>query len=122
MSKYPAPSGQPFLEFVRFVAFAVATLAGASCHTSAKSKQGPTTESVERRSQALVTSCTNQPDGMPCDDGNACTRTDVCAAGACSGTVVPGCAAKLSVEDLGSLGGNGSAAYGINDSGVAVGF
>src|SRR5207237_1134979 len=24
-------------------------------------------------------------DGAPCDDGNACTRTDTCAAGACAG-------------------------------------
>src|SRR5439155_824856 len=32
--------------------------------------------------------CTNPAklDGAPCDDGNACTRTDTCQAGACVGT------------------------------------
>jgi RHS repeat-associated protein len=29
--------------------------------------------------------CANAADGTPCDDGNACTRTDVCQAGACVG-------------------------------------
>src|SRR5206468_1614367 len=31
--------------------------------------------------------CTNPAklDGAPCDDGNACTRTDTCEAGACVG-------------------------------------
>ncbi|HSN92444.1 MAG TPA: hypothetical protein VLS93_14525, partial [Anaeromyxobacteraceae bacterium] len=31
-------------------------------------------------------------DGMPCDDGNACTLTDACAAGACTGTEPVVCA------------------------------
>jgi cysteine-rich repeat protein len=32
--------------------------------------------------------CSNpsKPDGATCDDGNACTQTDACAAGACSGS------------------------------------
>lgn len=32
--------------------------------------------------------CTNppKPDGAPCDDGDACTRTDTCQAGVCEGT------------------------------------
>src|SRR5207245_62435 len=32
--------------------------------------------------------CSNppKPTGAPCDDGNACTRTDTCAAGICVGT------------------------------------
>jgi len=29
--------------------------------------------------------CASASDGTPCDDGNACTRTDVCQAGACVG-------------------------------------
>src|SRR5213079_2900908 len=31
--------------------------------------------------------CSNpaKPNGAPCDDGNACTQTDTCAAGACVG-------------------------------------
>jgi len=30
--------------------------------------------------------CGAHPDGTPCDDGDACTRTDTCQAGACAGS------------------------------------
>jgi len=30
--------------------------------------------------------CTSAPDGTPCDDGNACTGTDSCQSGTCTGT------------------------------------
>src|SRR5205814_988013 len=32
-----------------------------------------------------VCSSPAKPNGAPCDDGNACTQTDTCAAGACVG-------------------------------------
>jgi cysteine-rich repeat protein len=32
-----------------------------------------------------------QPDGSTCDDGNACTQTDECASGICTGTPIPDC-------------------------------
>jgi RHS repeat-associated protein len=71
-----------------------------------------------------ATGCSRpKPDGTSCNDGNNCTRYDVCGAGSCQGTPIPGCAAKLAVEDLGTLGGGGiSAAWAINDSGIAVGM
>src|SRR5207247_9463573 len=39
--------------------------------------------------------CTNPAklDGAPCDDGDACTRTDTCAAGACVGANGSACTA-----------------------------
>ncbi len=30
--------------------------------------------------------CSGRPDGTPCNDGNACTQTDVCLSGVCVGT------------------------------------
>jgi hypothetical protein len=33
--------------------------------------------------------CLTHPAGSACDDGNACTASDVCAGGACAGTPVP---------------------------------
>ena len=33
-----------------------------------------------------------QPDGTPCDDGNACTQTDICDSGSCTGTNLVVCA------------------------------
>jgi hypothetical protein len=33
-----------------------------------------------------VCSNPNRPDGAPCDDGNACTQTDTCIGGSCSGS------------------------------------
>src|SRR5207248_742343 len=40
--------------------------------------------------------CSNpaKPDGVPCDDGNACTQTDACQAGACAGTNPVACTAS----------------------------
>jgi RHS repeat-associated protein len=69
--------------------------------------------------------CSNpvKRDGAACNDGNACTVYDICHAGTCSGDTVPGCdGTRVAVEDLGTFEGDGSGAYGINDSGVTVGF
>lgn len=38
--------------------------------------------------------CTGQPDGAACDDGNACTRSDTCQAGRCTGASPVICAAQ----------------------------
>jgi hypothetical protein len=32
-----------------------------------------------------ATTCTGQPDGLPCDDGDPCTAGDTCTAGSCAG-------------------------------------
>jgi cysteine-rich repeat protein len=47
--------------------------------------------------------CTNpaQQDGIACDDGTACTRTDACQAGQCIGTNPVACAAKDQCHDVG---------------------
>ena len=37
---------------------------------------------------------TNQPDGTACDDGNACTQSDTCQAGACAGASPVVCTAE----------------------------
>src|SRR6185295_13477246 len=41
-------------------------------------------------------------DGTACDDGNACTRTDTCQAGACSGMNPVVCAAADQCHDAGT--------------------
>ena len=38
-------------------------------------------------------SCSGKPDGSACDDGNACTRTDTCRSGACTGSNQVNCTA-----------------------------
>jgi hypothetical protein len=43
-----------------------------------------------------------KPPGSPCDDGNACTRVDVCDAGACVGTSPVVCAAKDQCHEPGT--------------------
>jgi hypothetical protein len=42
----------------------------------------------EGRCDESADACVSRPrvDGTPCDDGDACTRTDTCVAGACSGS------------------------------------
>jgi MYXO-CTERM domain-containing protein len=35
--------------------------------------------------------CAGEPDGTPCDDGDACTAPDACAAGACKGGAMIAC-------------------------------
>src|SRR5438552_7354294 len=42
-----------------------------------------------------------RPDGTPCDDGNACTRTDTCTAGACTGAQPMLCRAKHQCHEAG---------------------
>ncbi len=48
-------------------------------------------------------SCSNpaKPDGFACDDGDACTRTDTCQAGACAGTNPVACYALDQCHDVG---------------------
>jgi hypothetical protein len=41
--------------------------------------------------QTGVCSTPAKPNGTPCNDGNACTPTDTCQAGTCSGMSIPGC-------------------------------
>lgn len=43
---------------------------------------------------SCVPFCQARPDGTPCDDGNACTRTDSCQGGACLGAEPVVCAAR----------------------------
>src|SRR5204862_252298 len=48
--------------------------------------------------------CSNpaKPDGTACNDGNACTRTDTCQAGLCSGTNPVTCAPADQCHDAGT--------------------
>ena len=48
--------------------------------------------------------CSNppRPDGTECDDGNACTRTDTCVAGACTGTDQAICSPQDQCHDAGT--------------------
>lgn len=46
--------------------------------------------------------CTHPNNTSPCDDGNACTQTDTCQAGACSGTNPVQCTALDQCHDAGS--------------------
>src|SRR5205823_2269382 len=48
--------------------------------------------------------CSNpaKPDGAACNDGNACTQTDSCQAGVCTGTNPVGCAAADQCHDAGT--------------------
>src|SRR3989442_1225540 len=48
--------------------------------------------------------CSNpaKPDGAACNDGNACTRTDSCQAGVCTGTNPVACAAADQRHDAGT--------------------
>src|SRR5256714_15256148 len=43
-----------------------------------------------------------KPDGAACNDGNACTRTDSCQAGVCTGTNPVVCAAADQCHDAGT--------------------
>jgi hypothetical protein len=47
--------------------------------------------------------CVNpaKPDGAPCDDGNACTQSDVCAGGTCVGGNPVTCTAMDACHDVG---------------------
>src|SRR5947208_1430671 len=42
-----------------------------------------------------------RPDGTPCDDGNACTRTDTCTSGVCTGSQPILCRAKDQCHEAG---------------------
>ncbi|HJQ83952.1 MAG TPA: hypothetical protein VKA21_07750 [Candidatus Binatia bacterium] len=55
--------------------------------------QDASTRIVAVRFRTGDAGCASVPDGTPCDDGNACTATDGCAAGVCVGTdaVSAGC-------------------------------
>lgn len=49
----------------------------------------------------------NVPDGIQCDDGNACTQTDTCQAGVCTGANPVVCAALDACHGAGSCGATG---------------
>lgn len=51
--------------------------------------------------------CSNptKANDTPCNDGNACTETDVCRAGACAGTAIDGCVPCVTAGDCAD--GNG---------------
>lgn len=49
--------------------------------------------------------CQVRADGTPCDDGNACTRTDACQAGVCVGTNPVLCTALDQCHDAGTCAG-----------------
>jgi cysteine-rich repeat protein len=65
-----------------------------SCHTGTCTGTNPVLCTPLDQCHAAGTcdplsgACSNpaQPDGMPCDDGNACTQTDSCHTGTCTGT------------------------------------
>jgi MYXO-CTERM domain-containing protein len=64
--------------------------------------------------------CSNpaKPNGTACDDGNACTKTDVCAAGACGGTTYT-CAAPDQCHQTGTCNGDGTCSYANKADGTA---
>ncbi|APR75713.1 Fibronectin type III domain protein [Minicystis rosea] len=49
-----------------------------------------------------TTSWSNKADGAACDDGNACTQTDVCQTGVCMGGNPVSCTASDQCHDVGS--------------------
>jgi RHS repeat-associated protein len=46
--------------------------------------------------------CTGKPDGTACNDGNACTQTDTCVAGACTGSNPVTCTAQDQCHNVGT--------------------
>ena len=51
---------------------------------------------------SCVPFCQARADGTPCDDGNACTRTDTCQGGACLGANPVSCVAQDQCHDAGT--------------------
>lgn len=45
--------------------------------------------------------CATEPDGTACDDGNACTQSDVCQAGVCTGSDPVVCTASSQCHEVG---------------------
>jgi RHS repeat-associated protein len=64
----------------------------ATCDRPPGSASSP--EPVQATRSALTTSCVGLANGTPCDDLNACTRTDTCQAGTCTGSNAVQCAAQ----------------------------
>jgi RHS repeat-associated protein len=50
----------------------------------------------------LLVDCSTRTDGTACNDGNACTQTDTCQAGACTGSNPVTCVAQDQCHDDGS--------------------
>src|SRR6476646_3547555 len=73
-----APRSFPPLSFV----VALVVLASTAC------VRRPSDGDTASKSAALDI-CASSPDGALCNDGNACTQGDHCAAGVCTGTVAP---------------------------------
>src|SRR5207302_7715728 len=53
-----------------------------------------------------------------CDDGNACTKNDVCTAGTCGGTAFT-CAAPDQCHEAGTCNGDGTCPYATKSAGRA---
>src|SRR5439155_8982356 len=60
----------------------------------------------------------NQPNGTACNDGNACTKTDVCTGGACGGTAYS-CAAPGPCQQAGTCNGDGTCSFANKANGTA---
>ncbi|MFO0760212.1 MAG: kelch repeat-containing protein [Byssovorax sp.] len=69
----------------------VAACAGDACHNIGACQAG-----------TGVCSTPNKPDGTACNDGNACTQTDTCQSGACTGQNPVVCMAQDQCHDPGA--------------------
>src|SRR5206468_1382686 len=60
----------------------------------------------------------NKSNGTACDDGNACTKNDVCTAGTCGGTAYSYAAPDQSHE-TGTCNGDGTCSFANKSNGTA---
>jgi RHS repeat-associated protein len=64
--------------------------------------------------------CAGRPNGTACDDGNACTQTDICSDGTCLGTNPVGCPAGDQCHDDGvCVASTGLCTNPVKDDGTA---
>ncbi len=73
--------------------------------------EGPTTVTCASSDPCRISTCnpgtgdcdvSDAPNGTPCDDGNRCTRTDVCQAGSCVGQDPVACTAPDPCHGIGT--------------------
>ena len=99
----------------------VETCTGASpdCPSDALASAGTFCRSASKQCDADATctgaavDCPPNPtaaDGKSCDDGNGCTKSDVCVAGACSGAAYS-CSAPDQCHQAGTCNGDGTCSY-----------